>query len=114
LPRGMSGGVTLAGTLAALAGASFVAIVAAALHWPSRVVVASLIGGFIGSTVDSLLGATLQTRRHCDACDRATERLIHDCGAPTRRAGGVPWLSNDTVNFVSGWAGGLLALLLTG
>lgn len=114
LPRGMSGGVTVVGTLAALAGAAFVAIVAATLSWPGRVVVASLAGGFVGSTIDSLLGATLQTRRWCDACRTHTERAVHDCGVATRRAGGIPGFGNDAVNFVSGLAGGLLALLLIG
>ena len=114
LPRGMSGGVTVAGTVAALAGAAFIAFVAAALSWPGRVVIASLAGGFVGSTIDSLLGATLQTRRWCDACRTTTERAVHDCGQATRRSGGIPAFGNDVVNFVSGLAGGLLALLLIG
>lgn len=113
LPRGMSGGVTTAGMLAALAGAAFVALVAVLLRWPVRIALFAFVGGFVGSTLDSILGATLQTRRWCDACRATTERAVHDCGAATRRAGGVPWLDNDTVNLISGLAGGLLALLLT-
>lgn len=113
VPRGMSGGVTLAGTLAAAGGAAFVSLIAASLGWSVRVVLAALIGGFVGSTIDSLLGATLQTRRWCDGCRTGTERAMHDCGAATRRAGGIPGFGNDAVNFVSALAGGLLALLLT-
>jgi uncharacterized protein (TIGR00297 family) len=113
LPRGMSGGVTVAGTVAALAGAAFVALAAVVLRWPVRIALFALAGGFVGSTLDSLLGATLQTRRWCDACRATTERAVHDCGAATRRAGGVPWLDNDAVNLISGLAGGLLALWLT-
>lgn len=114
LPRGMSGGVTAAGTLAALAGAAFIALVAAAIGWSARVIVAALAGGFIGSTLDSVLGATLQTRRWCEGCQATTERAVHDCGLTTRRAGGLPGFGNDAVNFVSGLAGGLLALFLIG
>src|SRR5919201_1003154 len=61
VPVGMSGGVTLAGTFAAVAGAVFVALIAAVLGWPARVAFAAFIGGVAGSTIDSLLGATLQT-----------------------------------------------------
>lgn len=114
VPLGMSGGITTLGTLAAAAGALFVAFVALALAWPTRVALAAIIGGGAGSTLDSLLGATLQQRRWCDCCARATERVIHDCGTSTRRAGGVGWLDNDVVNFVCTAAGGLIALVITG
>jgi hypothetical protein len=39
---------------------------------------------------------------------------VHDCGLATRRSGGIPGFGNDAVNFVSGLAGGLLAMLLMG
>ena len=110
----MSGGVTLAGTIAAIAGAAFIALIAGVLGWPARVALSVFLGGIAGSTIDSLLGAALQTRRWCDHCARATERLIHDCGTATRHSRGLAWLSNDAVNFVCGAAGGLLALSITG
>jgi uncharacterized membrane protein len=110
----MSGGVTMAGTIAALAGAAFVASVASLLGWPMRVAITSFFGGVVGSTLDSVLGATLQLRRRCDRCDCATERAIHDCGATSRRVGGVYWLGNDTVNLICGALGGLLVLAMTG
>lgn len=112
LPRGMSGGVTLVGTAGAIAGAAFVATVAVALSWPTRVALSAFIGGFVGSTLDSLLGATVQSRRWCDACRATTERHVHDCGAATRHSGGIPGFGNDVVNFVTGLAGGLVALFL--
>jgi len=111
---GMSGGVTMAGTIAALAGAVFVASVASGLSWPMRVAIASFVGGVVGSTLDSVLGAMLQVRNRCDRCDCGTERVIHDCGAMSRRVGGISWLGNDTVNFICCAVGGLLALAITG
>jgi len=114
LPFGMSGGVTLAGSIAAIAGAAVIALIALALAWPARAVFGAFVGGVGGSTLDSLLGATLQLRRRCDRCDCETERTLHDCGATTSRAGGIAWLGNDAVNLICGAAGGLLALAITG
>lgn len=114
VPVGMSGGVTVVGFLGAIAGAAFIALVSLALGWPLRVAMASVIGGILGSTLDSLLGATLQQRRWCDRCNRATERVIHDCGSATRQIGGLAALNNDSVNLLCGLAGGLLALAITG
>lgn len=114
LPFGMSGGVTLAGTTAAVAGAATVALIAVGLAWPARAAFAAFVGGVAGSTLDSLLGATLQLRRRCDRCDCETERTIHDCGTATSHASGIAWLGNDAVNLICGAAGGLLALAITG
>jgi uncharacterized membrane protein len=110
----MSGGVTLSGTIGAIAGAAFIALVSIALSWPSRLAVAALVGGIVGSTLDSVIGATLQLRRWCDPCQQPTERPIHDCGTTTRPLAGLAWLDNDIVNLVCGVAGGLLAMAIIG
>ena len=114
VPVGMSGGVTYAGTLAAIAGAAFVATLTLLLGSSMRVALGVLVGGVAGSTIDSLLGATLQARRWCPRCERETERSVHDCGTTTAYSRGLALLSNDTVNFICGAMGGLLALLITG
>lgn len=114
IPVGMSGGVTLFGTVAAFAGAAFIALIAAALSWPLRLSIAVFVGGILGSTLDSVIGATLQQRRWCDRCQKPTERPVHDCGTSTRAVAGLTWLDNDVVNLVSGVAGGLLAMAIIG
>ena len=114
VPAGTSGGITLVGTVSALAGATFIALVAAALRIPPKVCVAAAIGGIAGAMLDSLLGATLQARRWCDACNLATERRIHTCGTTTRHDRGMRWVDNDAVNFISSSSGGLLAALVAG
>ncbi len=101
VPPGTSGGVSLPGTLAAVAGAIFVAGTAVAMRWPLLIAIAAVVGGVIGSTVDSILGATVQARRWCAKCGAATERAVHSCGAATTVVGGVPWLTNNGVNTVS-------------
>ena len=112
VPTGTSGGVSAAGSAAAVAGAAFVAGAALVLGWPPGAALAALIGGIAGSTVDSLLGATVQARRRCDRCDEPTERETHRCGERTRVVGGLRWLDNDGVNALSTAAGGLLGLLV--
>jgi len=112
VPAGTSGGISLIGTLAALAGATFVAILTRALGWTPRVANVVVLGGIVGAMIDSVIGATIQARRWCDACERETERETHDCGAETRRLRGLSWLDNDVVNFLSNAAGGILAALL--
>lgn len=112
VPTGTSGGVSAPGLAAAVAGAAFVALAALALGWPRNVAAAALAGGVAGSTIDSLIGATVQQRRWCDRCNASTERAIHACGATTRIVGGIAWLDNDVVNALSTVTGGLLGLLV--
>jgi len=110
---GMSGGVTAAGFGAGVSGALFLASVGA-LALPqhrARLATAAAIGGFAGCVADSLIGATLQTKRFCDRCGRWTERLVHDCGYRTRHARGINWLSNDSVNLCGTLAGAVIAVL---
>ena len=112
VPAGTSGGLTIAGSIGALAGAVAAAAAAAAFHWPVPLAAATL-GGVAGAFGDSLLGAVVQSRRWCSRCGTATERKIHTCGTPTGRAGGLSWLDNDGVNFASTIIGGLVTLLLS-
>jgi uncharacterized protein (TIGR00297 family) len=101
VPRGSSGGVTVIGLLASAAGALFVAGVSSAdptTHalWRTPLFAIAL-GGFAGSLADSLLGATVQELRVCNACLRRTEHTTC-CGEPTRRVRGVAGVDNDVVN----------------
>jgi uncharacterized protein (TIGR00297 family) len=111
VPTGTSGGVSAAGVMAAIAGSVFIALSTVALGWPREASLSAFVGGLAGSTVDSLLGATVQQRRWCDQCDSPTERARHRCGAATRFVGGMPWIDNDVVNVTSTLAGALLGLL---
>ena len=112
VPAGTSGAVSTIGTIAMLGGSLFVAVLTLALGWTAQVAACVAAGGIAGAVVDSLLGATVQSRRWCEQCARETERTTHDCGAATMPARGVAWMDNDIVNFLSNAAGGLLAGML--
>ncbi len=104
---GLSGGVTLAGTAAELAGAFFIALVSAATAVAAdlRSVAAITAAGIVGALADSALGATVQARRWCATCGRICENDPHGCGSATVYHSGVSWLSNDMVNLLATFVG---------
>ncbi len=121
VPHGTSGAVSLVGTLAALAGAAFIAW-SATFAWPSRSPIllwrpdsAELItvawAGFLAAYVDSLLGATVQEQFKCGVCGKITDRRDH-CGLAAVRIRGLKWFTNDAVNLVTSLSGVLFAWLL--
>ena len=114
--RGISGGVTLLGYLAVSAGALLIGVLAA-LFSPARgagiQVASALAGGLVGSSFDSLLGATVQAIYYCPNCRKETERHpLHTCGTGTYRLRGWPWLNNDLVNFACSAVGAVTSVIL--
>jgi uncharacterized protein (TIGR00297 family) len=107
---GISGGVTLIGTLAELAGALFLAAIGYAFG--VHAFLAILAGGISGALLDSILGASLQALRWCPQCARPCERNPHSCGATTTLLRGIGWLDNDGVNFAATLAGAAIAFAL--
>ena len=114
LPPGLSGGVTAAGTLAALAGATVTALTAPWLI-PSAGrsgIVTIAVAGVLGALLDSVLGATLQGRWRCPTCGTIGERARH-CDTFTEHAAGWRWMTNDLVNLAATAGGALLAFGFT-
>ncbi len=107
LAAGLSGGISAAGTAAAAIGAVAVALVAQAAHvapfWPIA------LAGFIGATVDSLLGGSVQALRYCPTCKRDCESDPHICGTATVVRRGIAWFENDAVNLAATVAGAAVA-----
>jgi uncharacterized protein (TIGR00297 family) len=113
--RGTSGGVTLFGYPAALAGAGLIGF-AAALFTPTvsgpATIGMCLLAGLLGCSIDSVLGATVQAIYYCPQCQKETERYpLHGCGTLTEQLRGWRWLNNDLVNLACSLVGAGVAIL---
>lgn len=112
---GTSGGVSAYGTSAAIIGAFVMALLAiASFTVPFDVprLEAVFVGGIVGTVVDSLLGASVQSRRWCDQCEEWTERRVHTCGYRSYHRTGFRWMNNDMVNLLGSAIGGLTAVTM--
>lgn len=111
--KGTSGGISLVGTLASLAGSALIAFLASLLtdNWSLFPFVA--IAGLAGSFFDSFLGGTVQAMYYCPTDKKETEKHpLHTCGTETVHLRGWKWLDNDWVNFACGAFGVVTALIL--
>jgi uncharacterized protein (TIGR00297 family) len=129
VPRGISGGVSIAGCAASLAGAAFIALIFAAENLSLRILTGGFVrvgafvavAGFLGSLLDSFLGGTLQAQyvpvnggtKRARSALFVTERAFTNEGAPNRLARGMAFVNNDVVNFASCAAVTIAAVLLS-
>lgn len=131
---GTSGGVTLLGTSASVAGALALGMWFWLLRWLERQLgvfvrheqeeraskemgisatsVIAVVSGLTGALCDSLLGATVQAMYYCPACAKETERRVHSCGTQTLPLRGVSWVDNDVVNFLATLVGSVVAVMM--
>lgn len=106
VPVGLSGGVSLAGTLGGLAGALAMAFLGGLLQAgkpAGSMIWIATCGGFAGMLLDSILGAALQARYR----DVSTGALSDQGGGNRLLYSGIPWVGNDGVNF---WSNALITL----
>ncbi len=128
VPPGTSGGVSVLGTLATLAGATAMGLAAAFFMTLDRtlgggreglwgdlrvdlsapqlcLIPVAALGGIAGSLFDSLLGATVQAIYYSPVRHKETEKALDPDGTPNQHIRGWPWLTNDWVNFISSLVG---------
>lgn len=110
--RGLSGGVSPLGTLAALCGCAFMsAFTVIFLGFVPKYFLAILFLPMLGVTVDSILGSLVQAKFTCKKCGRLTEKPVH-CGTPTDHTGGVSFITNNAVNLISNFITAAVAVLV--
>ena len=98
---GLSGGVSLSGTLSSLAASLLLPLVAIAfgtLTLTESAIAAA--AAFVGVMIDSILGSLIQAKYRCTVCGRIVERREH-CDATATRISGISLVNNDAVNLIS-------------
>ncbi|MDD4570746.1 MAG: DUF92 domain-containing protein [Tepidanaerobacteraceae bacterium] len=108
--KGTSGAVSLIGTFSALIGSTLIGIFAVlGLVFLDigemgfeyiRAFKMVTIGGFIGSLIDSILGATVQGVYYSEELEGETEKKDYN-GKPNLLIRGLGFVNNDLVNFLS-------------
>jgi uncharacterized protein (TIGR00297 family) len=117
--KGVSGAISILGTISALLGAGFIAAIffigyVLKFGFSLQALVFSIIVvvlGFMGCIIDSLLGAALQAKYRCETCGKITEKKVHH-ERSTKLISGYKYINNDTVNFISILSAALLVLFL--
>ena len=111
--KGTSGGISLVGTLASLAGSALIAFLASFLTDNWSLLPLITVSGLAGSLFDSLIGGTVQAMYFCPTDQKETEKHpLHTCGAETVHLRGWKWLDNDLVNFACGAFGALVGFAM--
>ncbi len=119
VPSGTSGGITWGGSLGALIGALILGIsgikfISNDYHFnPFTILLIVTMSGFLGSLVDSLLGATVQVKYQCEICNKITENKDHCFTESTNVITGIEWITNDMVNFFNTIVGAFLTMILS-
>lgn len=112
IKRGLSGGVSALGTLAAFLGClsmSIFTLIFFGFH--AKYFLSILIIPMLGITIDSIIGSRIQAKYTCSRCGKLTEKPMH-CDTPSTLTGGLKFITNDAVNFISNLSSALIALLV--
>ncbi|MGM0641133.1 MAG: DUF92 domain-containing protein [Thermotogota bacterium] len=120
--KGMSGGITKFGTFASFLGAlflSFVFMIGYIIKFQNQIVIKdliilsilTLIGGFLGSIIDSLLGASIQGIYKHRKTNELTEKRF-DEDEENKLIRGFKFIDNNLVNLLSSLTASLLMMLI--
>lgn len=112
---GTSGGITILGTMAAFLASLLIGSTSLLFGiieaTPIKILIISVVGGISGSTIDSVIGATIQGMHKCKICNKLTESLRH-CDRPTVKVKGIRIIERNVVNLVATIGGASVALFI--
>jgi len=111
--KGLSGGMSVVGTLSSFAAAFALSALGLAfdLLTVKEWLIASLCAS-AGAVFDSMLGSLVQVKYECTECGSVTEKKIH-CDTETEHYSGVRWINNNFVNLFSVVFSAAFAILFT-
>lgn len=98
---GLSGGMSVIGTLASLLGAFVIGAIGFAFEPDFKLLLIASLTAFFGAVFDSFLGSLFQIKYRCKICGELTEREVH-CDVKTEEYSGFTFFDNDIVNLLSG------------
>ncbi|MBQ7225923.1 MAG: DUF92 domain-containing protein [Clostridia bacterium] len=100
--KGISGGVSLLGTMSALCGCFLLMLLPLALGAVSVYIYFGVCAlAFLGTVVDSVAGALFQALYRCASCGKAVEVSTH-CGVSGELVKGFRIIDNTAVNYIAG------------
>ena len=108
---GVSGGMSILGTIAAIVASlsiAFVTGLSPEISFYETFII--FISGFIGCVIDSLFGSLLQGKYQCNVCGEFTEDKIH-CDSQAKKLSGFYKINNNTVNFLSTMSSSAIAII---
>lgn len=112
IESGISGGVSVAGTMGCVVSALVVALLSLVFRLAdisSMLIV--FFSGIAGCFFDSYLGAKWQRKYRCKVCGAITEEGYH-CGRKAELHSGSKYIDNDAVNFLSNTFSACIAVTL--
>jgi uncharacterized protein (TIGR00297 family) len=120
--RGLSGGISIAGSAASLAGSAFIVCAAVvpigsgpSTHRP-MILIAIVVAGMLGSMCDSVLGSSMQAKYPSLANGQLTETPAIQNGIKMelRPLFGYKKITNNAVNLISSLFGAFFSALMIG
>ncbi|MDP4090792.1 MAG: DUF92 domain-containing protein, partial [Bacillota bacterium] len=117
--RGNSGAVSILGITASISGAVFIGFFfftgyVLSCGWENELLTHTIVitaAGFLGSIIDSFLGALLQAKYRCVVCGKVTEKKIHH-ERDTEHISGIRFINNDMVNLLSCLSASVITILV--
>ncbi len=107
---GLSGNISLLGLASSFIGSLIIGLIFTTFTFNIKYLIIITLSGFLGAIFDSVLGATIQVKYKCCACQKITEKKMH-CQKKTKYYKGIKAINNDLVNLLSNIIAGIISYI---